>query len=510
MSAITASCEWLLRRSAVWGGLLCFAFHVLVVQNLPPDSTVYRWFAGDGAQIKAVISLLAFVGAATLVLKLFGLIVQFGALDRCSLSTPTIDGQSPEDVDRLIADLEACPRSLQDRYLIGRLRAALHYVKQVGSADALASQLPLLADADRRTMQHSYSGVRTIGLCIPIVGLLGAAAGGAQALAALRAGGEQALVGALAGGQLALEVVGQAFAVSIALLFARLFVEKVELRLLAAVDAAAGRQLLGRFRQYGSAADPRAATVVRLCEKLLESVQTAVAQHDAAISKSINVASRRWEDAASTAAALLHRTVGEALTNGLKDHAQLLNEGVAKQTADMQTVVLRHAEILSENIDEHTGALADALEHHTAVITQCETNLAAENRRHLGELEGALGEAVLVASTRQEKLITQSENLLREMQAALVESAGVAVAQQEQLTRQGDVLLRVIEATGQVRRLEEALNSNLASLAGAHHFEETVVGLSAALQLLSANLGGRLSLRDEISLDGDQRTSHAA
>jgi hypothetical protein len=96
------------------------------------------------------------------------------------------------------------------------------------------------------------------------------------------------------------------------------------------------------------------------------------------------------------------------------------------------------------------------------------------------------------------------------MQAALVESAGVAVAQQEQLNRQSDVLLRVLEATGQVRRLEEALNSNLASLAGAHHFEETVVGLSAALQLLSANLGGRLSIRDEISLNGDQRTSHAA
>ena len=510
MSRITTSCEWLLRRSAVWGGLACFAFHVLVVQNLAPDGTVYRWFAGDGAPIKAVISLLFFVGAAALVLKLFGLIVQFGALDRCALSPTPADGQSSDDADHLLAELDHCPRSLQDRYLLGRLRAALQYVKQVGSADALASQLPLLADADRRAMQNSYGGVRTIALCIPIVGLLGAATGGAAALAALRAGGEQASAGALAGGQLALEVVGQAFAVSIALLFARLVVEMVELQLLAAVDAATSRQLLGRFRQYGAAVDPRAGSVVRLCEKLLESVQTAVTQHDAALTKAISVASRRWEETASTAAALLHRTVGEALTAGLKDHAQSLNDGVTKHTADMQGVLLRHAEILSQNIDDHTGALADALEHHTAVITQCETNLATENRRHLGELEAALGEAVLVASTRQEKLIKQSECLLREMQTALVESAGTAVAQQEQLIHQGEVLLRVVEATGQVRRLEEALNSNLASLAGSHHFEETVVGLSAALQLLSANLGRPLSLRDEISLDGDQPTSQAA
>jgi hypothetical protein len=276
------------------------------------------------------------------------------------------------------------------------------------------------------------------------------------------------------------------------------------------VDKAAGRQLLGRFRHYGNVADPRTASIVRLCEKVLESVHASITQHDATLTKALTVASRRWEETASTAAALLHRTVGDALTAGMKEHADSLNRGVAKHTQDLHGVLVRHAEILSENVDAHTGALADALEQHTAVITQTETNLAAENRRHLAELEAAMGEAVLVASTRQEKLVKQSEQLLREMQASLVESAGIAVAQQEQLTRQGEVLLKVVEATGQVRRLEEALNSNLATLAGAHHFEETVVGLSAALQLMSAQLGRPLSLRDEISLDGDQRTSRAA
>ena len=83
------------------------------------------------------------------------------------------------------------------------------------------------------------------------------------------------------------------------------------------------------------------------------------------------------------------------------------------------------------------------------------------------------------------------------------------MAHQEQLAKQSEVLLKVVDATGQVRRLEEALNSNLATLAESHHFQETVVSLSATLQLLSANLG-RPTSSDGISLLDATRTSHAA
>jgi hypothetical protein len=125
-------------------------------------------------------------------------------------------------------------------------------------------------------------------------------------------------------------------------------------------------------------------------------------------------------------------------------------------------------------------------------------------------LEAAIGEAVMAGIGRQEKLIHQSEELLREMQHTLIESAGLAVAHQEQLAKQSEVLLKVVDATAQVRRLEEALNSNLATLAESHHFQETVVSLSATLQLLSANLGRPTSARDGISLMDATRTSHAA
>jgi hypothetical protein len=51
------------------------------------------------------------------------------------------------------------------------------------------------------------------------------------------------------------------------------------------------------------------------------------------------------------------------------------------------------------------------------------------------------------------------------------------------------VLTRVVEATGQVARLEETLNRNLAALSGSQNFEETLMSLAAAIQLLSARLG---------------------
>jgi hypothetical protein len=46
-----------------------------------------------------------------------------------------------------------------------------------------------------------------------------------------------------------------------------------------------------------------------------------------------------------------------------------------------------------------------------------------------------------------------------------------------------------VDATGQIQKLEEALNQNLAAVNRAHNFEEMALNLSAAIQLLGARLG---------------------
>jgi biopolymer transport protein ExbB/TolQ len=75
------------------------------------------------------------------------------------------------------------------------------------------------------------------------------------------------------------------------------------------------------------------------------------------------------------------------------------------------------------------------------------------------------------------------------VQQALLRTTEALTAQQRELVRQGDVLRQVVEATGQVARLEDTLNRNLAALSGAQNFEETVQSLAAVIHLLNARLG---------------------
>lgn len=511
MSRLTALCEWMLRRALVWGALACFAFYVLVVQGLNQQSTMYRYFAGDGWEIKAATALLFFTGIAALALKLIGFTAEFGALHALRLMPAPEDGNAVADAPGLLAELDQAPLAYQRSCLMQRLRMALQFVRCKGSADALESQLLQLDEADRRQMASRYAAVRLTAAAIPVLGLFGAIVGAAVAFHRLSADGAAIDSPALASAVgAALDGAAQSLALAFLLLVAKYGVERIELRLMGRVGESAGAQLLGRFRQYGAESDPHVAAIQRMGEKVLATVEAAVARQDAAVVKSVTTAGRLWEESASAAAALIHRAVGESLAAGLKDHAHTLNEGVARHTADLERVLIRHAEILSEGIDQHTGSLADALEHHAAVMTETEKLLAAENRRCVGELEAALGESILVAATRQEQLVAASEQQLKELHVTLAEAAGASVAQQEQLAKQADVLLQVVESTAQVRKLEEALNANLASLAGSHHFEQTVVSLSAALQLLSANLTRPAGAPGEVNLTSDNTKSRAA
>jgi hypothetical protein len=120
-------------------------------------------------------------------------------------------------------------------------------------------------------------------------------------------------------------------------------------------------------------------------------------------------------------------------------------------------------------------------------------------------MEAALGKAMVLAADRQEKLIAQSERALQEMQGTLISVANSTVEHQAQLVRQGEVLLKVVGATNQVQQLEEALAQNLSSLGRAHNFEETLLSLSAAIQLLSARVG-----REQPRSGGPQLSHQAA
>ena len=88
----------------------------------------------------------------------------------------------------------------------------------------------------------------------------------------------------------------------------------------------------------------------------------------------------------------------------------------------------------------------------------------------------------------------------RKLYRAIVESHETAHLQHVELVKQGEVLREVVEATGQVTRLEDALNRNLSSLANASHFQETLLTLSAAIQLLNARLAQLAPMGQHVEL----------
>lgn len=94
-----------------------------------------------------------------------------------------------------------------------------------------------------------------------------------------------------------------------------------------------------------------------------------------------------------------------------------------------------------------------------------------------------------------------SETAAGHVQTALATTTG-------ELVRQTEVLQRAIEAAGEVTGLESALNRNLAALAGAKHFEQTVLSLAAAVNMLSARLAETPNA--PIHLEPTRRSAHAA
>ena len=112
-------------------------------------------------------------------------------------------------------------------------------------------------------------------------------------------------------------------------------------------------------------------------------------------------------------------------------------------------------------------------------------------------LHGAVAQTLASSLERHsqalEKTETQATEQLRarweQWQTALSDNARILHKQQVEMTRQSEQLTQALKATADVIKLEEALNANLSTLAGAKHFEETVMSLSAAIHLLNVRLG---------------------
>ncbi len=164
--------------------------------------------------------------------------------------------------------------------------------------------------------------------------------------------------------------------------------------------------------------------------------------------------------------------------------------------AATEKLVQRQAQLWQSSIDAAAARWTGMADSAGASLTRALEESLAHHAKRLAASE----EVVAEQGRRQWEKIAQAE--LQHVQ-------GLA-ALQAAMVQQAESMERTVQATRDVEQLEDALNRNLAALAGAKNFEQTVLGLAAAIHLLNARLADSPAAPATVQLESKRRTAKAA
>jgi biopolymer transport protein ExbB/TolQ len=160
---------------------------------------------------------------------------------------------------------------------------------------------------------------------------------------------------------------------------------------------------------------------------------------------------------------------------------RLIERQVQLWQASMQSAAARWAELGEDSAGNLTRALDLSLKHHADRLAASEETAAEHARR------------------QWEKIA-----------AAQLQHAQSLAGMQDSLAQQAETIKQVLQATGDVEQLQDVLNRNLAALAGSKNFEQTVLGLAAAIHLLNGRMVEATSSPPAVQYDPKRRTAKAA
>jgi len=149
--------------------------------------------------------------------------------------------------------------------------------------------------------------------------------------------------------------------------------------------------------------------------------------------------------------------------------------------ASMEAAAGRWTEMGDAAAASLTRALDESLRHHAERLAASEEMVAEQGRRQWEKI--ALAQLQHVQSL-----------------------AGM----QDSLAQQTETMGRILQATGDVEQLQDVLNRNLSALAGAKNFEQTVLGLAAAIHLLNGRMVEATMAEPAVQLESKRRTTKAA
>lgn len=165
-------------------------------------------------------------------------------------------------------------------------------------------------------------------------------------------------------------------------------------------------------------------------------------------------------------------------------------EGLVRRQAELWRASMEAAAARWSEMSDAAGArlqaalstaLAEGLNTHAEQLVAAEQSAAEEHRRYWDQVQRTQAQNIQAMASLQESLATQAE-----------------------------VLGRAVEAAGEVAGLEDVLNRNLATLAGARHFQQTVMSLAAAIHLLNARLAEPSAVGPSIQLETRRSGTQAA
>lgn len=400
-------------------------FFILIYRGPLNLPVMHRYFASH--PVTFAETALFFIGLASLGLKVLEVTGQYWFIGRVHLSPPPDGGQSPETASELLAELDQLDASARSSPLVARLRQALEFVRRTGSSDHLPDELKYLADMDAAKQQDGYSLVRIVIWATPMLGFLGTVMGITQALGDLSANAE---------------LLATSIDTAIQGLLAGLYVafDTTALALTLSMMLMFIQFIIDRAEtQFLSEVDSR--TTSEMVGRF-QGASYSSDPHVATIEKMAHAVVRSSEQLVQRQSQLWN----EALTSSQKQWRELVESTAPQVSAAVETAL---QSTLAKNLQDHSQRVARF----------------------------------------EQELLAQSEAGWQKTHAELGRRADEMRAQHAELSRHSEILLEVVRATGDVVRLEQALNSNLAALAGAKNFEDTVMSLSAAIHLLTTRLG---------------------
>ena len=164
-------------------------------------------------------------------------------------------------------------------------------------------------------------------------------------------------------------------------------------------------------------------------------------------------------DSQLVAVRMMIEVVLETLQDLIQKQADIWDQAISASHS-------RYAQMASESATQMKTTLAltmrENVEMHAQALVRAEKDLMQSSKHQV--LEAA-------------RTINESMAALREFQTGMV--------------YQSELLRDVINATGDIAKLETQLNQNLSSLAEARYFEETLNSLAAAIHLLSSKQSGQ-------------------